>query len=99
MRLSKQQIAIIRQETSKAFGSTALVRLFGSRVDDSRRGGDIDLHIETDLQSGDAQHADDRLYTALIRRLGDQRIDIVTHTAGNPVRGIDDMAIRTGQVL
>jgi len=99
MRLTEQQIDTIRSETAKAFGTNAQVRLFGSRVDDTRRGGDIDLHIETDLQGGEAQRAADRLYVALIHKLGDQRIDIITHTIGTPKRTIDDMATRTGQVL
>jgi len=99
MRLSEYQIETIRKETVKAFGPRAVVRLFGSRVDDTRRGGDIDLHIETELPSGEAHRAADRLYVALIRKLGDQQIDIIIHTIGTPVRTIDQMATRTGKVL
>ncbi|MHB1896659.1 MAG: nucleotidyltransferase domain-containing protein, partial [Metallibacterium sp.] len=47
MRLTPEQAAIIRSAAAEVFGSDARVWLFGSRVDDSKRGGDIDLLIET----------------------------------------------------
>ncbi|AJP48550.1 DNA polymerase subunit beta [Rugosibacter aromaticivorans] len=46
MRLTKAQIDTIRKATSQSFGENALVWLFGSRVDDAKRGGDVDLYIE-----------------------------------------------------
>jgi predicted nucleotidyltransferase len=46
MRLSPSQIDTIRQTARQNFGADALVWLFGSRVDDSKRGGDVDLYVE-----------------------------------------------------
>jgi predicted nucleotidyltransferase len=46
MRLSPAQIDTIRQTASQNFGTDALVWLFGSRVDDNARGGDVDLYVE-----------------------------------------------------
>ena len=96
MRFSEQQIQIIREETLRAFGQGTEVRLFGSRIDDTQRGGDIDLHIETELMRDEASKAADQLYVALIKRLGDQKIDIITHTRGAPLRAIDEIAMQTG---
>lgn len=45
MRLSPAEVAAIGESAVQAFGEDAVVRVFGSRLDDSRRGGDIDLHI------------------------------------------------------
>lgn len=47
MRLTNAQIDIIRKAIRHIFGQDALIWLFGSRVDDSKRGGDVDLYIET----------------------------------------------------
>ena len=48
MRLSPEQIAQIRQSAAENFGPEVRVWLFGSRVDDSKLGGDIDLLVESD---------------------------------------------------
>jgi len=47
MRLTQVQIDTIRKAISQNFGQDALIWLFGSRVDDSKRGGDVDLYVET----------------------------------------------------
>jgi uncharacterized protein len=46
MRLSVNQQQNILH-TYQNFGAATKVWLFGSRVDDSRRGGDVDLYVET----------------------------------------------------
>jgi predicted nucleotidyltransferase len=47
MRLTATQRQCILQATRQSFGADAKVWLFGSRADDTRRGGDIDLYVET----------------------------------------------------
>ncbi len=51
MRLSVNQQQNILQTLYQNFGATTKVWLFGSRVDDSRRGGDVDLYVETNKGS------------------------------------------------
>ena len=46
MRLSTDQIARIREVVRQEAGSAARVRVFGSRLDDTRRGGDVDSPVE-----------------------------------------------------
>ncbi len=48
MRLNDFQILTILNGVKKICGQNANVWLFGSRVDDTKRGGDIDLYIEVD---------------------------------------------------
>jgi predicted nucleotidyltransferase len=51
MRLSVNQQQNILQTLYQNFGAATKVWLFGSRVDDSRRGGDVDLYVETHNES------------------------------------------------
>ena len=46
MRLTHAQIDTIRKTARQNFGEDASIWLFGSRPDDSKRGGDVDLYIE-----------------------------------------------------
>jgi predicted nucleotidyltransferase len=53
MRITEKQARLLRSAANRWFGSQSRVWLFGSRVDDSKRGGDYDLMIETDLTDPD----------------------------------------------
>lgn len=46
MRLSNRQTQIIRQQVQHLAGDQVRVRVFGSRLNDSARGGDLDLMLE-----------------------------------------------------
>lgn len=48
MRLTKQQQTIIRQTVASIAGANARIIMFGSRLDDNARGGDLDLLVECD---------------------------------------------------
>jgi len=99
MRLSETRQRIIRDEVVAAFGDNAVVQLFGSRLDDDRRGGDLDLYVEADGTPGQRLRAELALYARLQRRLGEQRIDIVVHGRDEPLRPIDIHAQATGVTL
>lgn len=53
MRISKLQHQVILSSARRAFGPNVKVRLFGSRTNDQRKGGDFDLYVECD--SDDAE--------------------------------------------
>ena len=46
MRLTDFEVSAIKNSARKIFGSGVEVILFGSRVDDNKKGGDIDLYIK-----------------------------------------------------
>ncbi len=48
MRLSEQARTVIIQTAHEIFNSAINVKLFGSRLNDEAKGGDIDLLIESD---------------------------------------------------
>lgn len=78
MRLTEQQHTVIRSLVTEGFGARAEVWLFGSRVDDNKRGGDIDLLIETDQVDVNAlTRAEISFLTKLQMKLGEQKIDVL----------------------
>jgi len=50
MRLTPDQAQITKNTIARVLGAESRVWLFGSRVDDDLRGGDIDLLVETEAQ-------------------------------------------------
>jgi predicted nucleotidyltransferase len=78
MRLTEKQAEIIRDGVIKHFGEKSVVYLFGSRVDDTKKGGDIDLLIEADYSPKDMLMKKINLLTDLHFKLGERKIDIVT---------------------
>ncbi len=46
MRLTHEQAHNITQSIRRHLGQNAHIRVFGSRLDDSRKGGDLDLYVE-----------------------------------------------------
>ena len=95
MRLSESEVIIIKSCVMSIFGSKTRVLLFGSRVDDQKRGGDIDLYlIPTDAQN--LYYKKIELLVALEKALGEQKIDVVIAKTGDDKRLIDDVALREG---
>ncbi len=47
MRLTAAQIDTIKSTAQAVLGQGVQVTLFGSRVDDAQKGGDVDLYVET----------------------------------------------------
>lgn len=78
MRITADQQAIVLATVAETFGSDAQVRLVGSRIDDSKRGGDIDLLITTRERDVSAiTRAEIALITKLQMKLGEQKIDVL----------------------
>ena len=95
MRLTKAQVVIIQEGVLQCFGQDAKAWLFGSRVDDAKRGGDIDIYIETSLYDTllDARL---KLMTYFVKTLGEQKIDIVVRSLSSPLLPIHEIAKSTG---
>ena len=93
MRLTEFEVKAIITNTKAFFGNEASVYLFGSRVDDSKKGGDIDLYIITE-NTADLYQKKLKFLVALERLIGEQRIDIVFAT--DPTRLIEQIALQEG---
>ena len=75
MRVKPYEIEVIKNSFKRVFGSGKIF-LFGSRVDDSKKGGDIDLFIEIDDKTNLFEKK--IKFLAQIKKfLGEQKIDVV----------------------
>jgi len=82
MRLSTFQRKTIKEVVLSVFGKDSILYLFGSRMDDNKRGGDIDLLISV---PGSIENREQKKLEALSKiqlSLGDQKIDMVIAEQG-----------------
>jgi len=91
MRLSEWEIKEIKKAAELVFGQNVRVMLFGSRVDDNKKGGDIDLYVITDDPSIEKEG---KFWIELQKRLGEQKIDIIL--SEDPNRKIEQVALKEG---
>ena len=99
MRLTVSQQQITKSTVERVLGTTSRVWLFGSRVDDTLRGGDIDLLIETEAVLPNRVEVLCRLHGALTYALGERKLDILLKDARTRDAPIFDIARRTGVIL
>ena len=95
-------LTAIRQAATAAFGQGTSVWLFGSRVDDAKKGGDIDLlvcpqsHIASDAAEGEQGFMQKiKMLTLLERHLGERKVDLVVEQPQD-MRPIVEVAYKTG---
>jgi predicted nucleotidyltransferase len=95
VRLSSKEVDAIVVGVNKIFGDAAQVWLFGSRVDDNKRGGDIDLYVECNLQQGLAL-AKIKLLSHLAETFDEQKIDILVQSTQRPQHPLGTIAKAQG---
>lgn len=93
MRLQEFEQNIIKSITNSIFGQNSKVILFGSRVNDNLKGGDIDLYIQPN-DKNDLWNKKINFLVQLKSTLGDQKIDVVI--AKDPSKLIEQEAIKYG---
>jgi predicted nucleotidyltransferase len=95
MRLTAGEITAIREETGR-LDPKAEVYLYGSRVDDTARGGDVDLLVVSDrLSFRDVL----QLRTGILDRIGWQQLDLVVRRRDQLDDPLAAMAQETGVKL
>ena len=88
MRLSQAQIKAIKSAAAEIFGDEAEVWLFGSRADDSRRGGDVDLMVETAETLNDPAVWPRDCRPGYRAACTSRHVDVVVHAPGSPEQPI-----------
>ena len=76
MRLSKRLSSLIKEAASGSFGDAGIF-LFGSRADDGKKGGDIDLAVRSSLNRVAFRRQKSQFLASLMRKGYDLKIDIV----------------------
>lgn len=92
MRLTKKEIDAITS-TFKEIFEDGKIYLFGSRVDDSKKGGDIDLYIQIENKNNILEKKLNFLVN-LKRKIGEQKIDLVI--SKDITRVIEQEALKKG---
>ncbi|MCX7100560.1 MAG: nucleotidyltransferase domain-containing protein [Methylobacter sp.] len=95
MRLTAYEVNAIKESAQEAFGPAVEVFLFGSRVDDEKKGGDIDLYIKA--KTGNDIYHKIKFLVKLEQKIGEQKIDVILAVDKN--RPIEQQAIKTGVLL
>jgi predicted nucleotidyltransferase len=99
MRLQPADIATIRQVTQDVLGYAAPIRLFGSRLDDEARGGDVDLFLELDQLPDNPAWLAATLSGKMSRRMRGRKIDVIIAAPGLQQSAIHDIAREEGVLL
>lgn len=93
MRLTAVEIDAIKKSIN-IYDPTARVYLFGSRVDDTKKGGDIDILLESNSITDDDKW---KIVGEICDKIGERKIDVVVVSDENQrafVKIIREKAIR-----
>jgi hypothetical protein len=99
MRLSPQSQTIIHQAVIQRFGDQAQVRLFGSRLDDAAKGGDIDLHVRVCGEVDNPIWEASLLAAQLQRKLDGRKVDVRLLVDTQNTLPVDTVALSEGILL
>ncbi len=99
MRLTPLQRKKIKSAINRVLDVPCQVWLFGSRVDNNKRGGDIDLLVEAETVFSNRAEVLCRLHGALVMALGDRKLDILLKDARTGETPVFEIARRTGVML
>ena len=92
MRLGEREILIIKKAITE-FDPEAEIFIFGSRADLSKKGGDIDILVLSDRIGWRERR---KIRIALIKELGDRKIDLIVSQKDEIEEPIVKLALEEG---
>jgi Nucleotidyltransferase domain. len=93
MRLTPCYRETIKEVAKNVFGDNASVWLFGSRLDDTAKGGDIDVLIKLETPTPDKVLLAVRYNALLQMKLGLQKIDVLVIDPSTELKPIHQYAL------
>jgi len=96
MRLTTEQQTQIKTTVAAMFSGPVDIYLFGSRVDDSRRGGDIDIMVKTPVEVAEPAMLMARISARLSILFGGIKVDVLLHAPSLLEQPIHRVALREG---
>lgn len=99
MRLTEYQAQAIRQLARQVGGNQSRVRIFGSRLDDTAHGGDLDLMLELPEPVNNPALMAAQMSALVSRVMFGRKVDVLL-SAPNLMRlPIHDIAFKEGRLL
>ena len=99
MRLADEQIETIRRLARQVAGNQSRVRIFGSRLDDVARGGDLDLMLELPEPVDNPALLAAQMLTQVSRAMHGRKVDVVVSVPNLMRLPIHDIAFKEGVLL
>jgi predicted nucleotidyltransferase len=82
MRLSKKVLSVLIEAKESSFGAVDFY-LFGSRVDDFKKGGDVDLALDVKLSKSEFRKKKLQFLTFLLRKDFAYEVDLVDYNTSD----------------
>ncbi len=99
MRLTTNQIDFIKQLTAQLAGNSAQVRVFGSRLDDTAKGGDLDLLLELTEPVDNPAMLAAQMSARVSRKMYGRKVDVLICAPNLKKLPIHEVGHREGNLL
>jgi hypothetical protein len=99
MRLATQQRQLLLASVQQVLGSDVTTKLFGSRLDDQAKGGDIDLYVSSCHPIAQPAYCIAMMQAKIMRVLGDRKVDILLDAPNLEKQAIHRIAEQQGVLL
>ena len=99
MRITNHQIEIIRHVVREHAGDNAIVSLFGSRLDDNAKGGDVDLLVQLSEKVDNPALLASQISSRISREMQGRKVDVLLMAPNLKQLPIHNVALEQGKQL
>lgn len=99
MRLTPSQQTLLKEAVIEVCGEEAQVYVFGSRLDDTKKGGDIDLLIKINHFVSNPALIAAKIQAKAMLSLGEQKVDVLFQAPNLESLPIHEVALAQGVLL